>query len=184
MAVPFFSRPEFDGLFGLGISDDKRRKTLIYDNIPRGRSKKNVFSIYYPKNVDDDGAITFGGYDKKFIQPNEKIDWFDVSSRKYWAVKMIGLKINGVFLDVCSKNIGEQKEYELTPADYIVNSFKVDPVLKSPCNFAFMPINISSANRYLYVRAVDKTHKGILGQIFLQKYYAIFEKDKMKIGNI
>ncbi|CAG9473636.1 aspartyl proteinase, putative [Plasmodium vivax] len=219
-----FSDMQFDGLFGLGISDDKRRKTLIYDNIPRGRSKKNVFSIYYPKNVDDDGAITFGGYDKKFIQPNEKIDWFDVSSRKYWAVKMIGLKINGVFLDVCSKNIGgyceavidtgtssiagpkddlilltrllnprrschnrallkrfsfllsdengEQKEYELTPADYIVNSFKVDPVLKSPCNFAFMPINISSANRYLY----------ILGQIFLQKYYAIFEKDKMKIG--
>ncbi|EUD69262.1 hypothetical protein C922_00125 [Plasmodium inui San Antonio 1] len=224
-----FSDMQFDGLFGLGISDDKRRKTLIYDNIPRGRSKKNVFSIYYPKNIGDDGSITFGGYDKKFIQPNENIDWFDVSSRKYWAVKMIGLKINGVFLDVCSKNIGgyceavidtgtssiagpkddlilltrllnprrnchnrellkkfsfllsdengEQKEYELTPEDYIVNSFRVDPVLKSPCNFAFMPINISSANRYLYVPT-------ILGQIFLQKYYAIFEKDKMKIGNI
>ncbi|GAW82428.1 aspartyl proteinase [Plasmodium gonderi] len=219
-----FSDMQFDGLFGLGISDNKTKKTLIYDNIPRNGSTKNMFSIYYPKDVEDDGAITFGGYDKKFIHPNANIDWFDVSSTKYWAVKMIGLKINGVFLDVCSKNIGsyceavidtgtssiagpkddiilltkllnprknchdkrllknlsfilrdkngEKKEYDLTPDDYIVNSFRVDPVLKSPCNFAFIPINISSANRYLY----------ILGQIFLQKYYAIFEKDKMIIG--
>lgn len=56
---------EFDGLFGLGISEDIKRKGLIYDNIPRNSSRKNVFSIYYPKSVDDNGAITFGGYDKK-----------------------------------------------------------------------------------------------------------------------
>ncbi|KAI4836636.1 plasmepsin VIII [Plasmodium brasilianum] len=238
-----FCDMQFDGLFGLGISDDKKGKKLIYDNIPKNRLKKNIFSIYYPKNVEDNGAVTFGGYDKKFIEPNSSIDWFDVSSKKYWAIKMVGLKINGVFLDVCSKNNGShktikieqtrmdvhstecsvdlsnstsfifffvfdflnlillsrllkpgktchnrallknfsfvlcdengvQKEYELTPDDYIVNSFRIDPILKSPCNFAFMPINISSDNGYLY----------ILGQIFLQKYYAIFEKDNMKIG--
>ncbi|SCO93915.1 aspartyl proteinase, putative [Plasmodium malariae] len=219
-----FCDMQFDGLFGLGISDDKKGKKLIYDNIPKNRLKKNIFSIYYPKNVEDNGAVTFGGYDKKFIEPNSSIDWFDVSSKKYWAIKMVGLKINGVFLDVCSKNNGGyceavidtgtssvagpkedlillsrllkpgktchnrallknfsfvlcdengvQKEYELTPDDYIVNSFRIDPILKSPCNFAFMPINISSDNGYLY----------ILGQIFLQKYYAIFEKDNMKIG--
>ncbi|SBS86404.1 aspartyl proteinase, putative [Plasmodium ovale curtisi] len=200
-----FSEMQFDGLFGLGISDDKKKKQMIYDNIPRNTLKRNIFSIYYPKNVDDNGAITFGGYDKQFIQPNSNIDWFDVSSTKYWAIKMIGLKINGVFLDVCSKNSGgyceavidtgtssiagprdgriiypislhlptrKHKEFELTPDDYIVDSFRIDPILKTPCNFAFMPINISSTSGYLY----------ILGQIFLQKYYAIFEKDNMKIG--
>ncbi|CRH01267.1 plasmepsin VIII, putative [Plasmodium relictum] len=219
-----FSDMLFDGLFGLGISEDNTKKQLIYDNIPKISSKRNIFSIYYPKNFNDDGAITFGGYDKKFIEPNSEIDWFDVSSKKYWAVKMIGLKINDVFLDVCSKNNdgyceavidtgtssiagpkddlmlltnllnpgkscynkmflknfsfilsdenGTHKEYELTPKDYIVNSFRLDPILKVPCNFAFMPINISSTTGYLY----------ILGQIFLQKYYAIFVKDNMKIG--
>uniref|UniRef100_A0A8C9H4S1 Peptidase A1 domain-containing protein n=1 Tax=Piliocolobus tephrosceles TaxID=591936 RepID=A0A8C9H4S1_9PRIM len=217
---------QFDGLFGLGISEDSKKKVLLDYNIPKHSIKKNIFAIYYPKNVDDDGAITFGGYDKKFIQPNADIDWFDVISKRYWAVKMLGIKVNGIFLNVCANHIegyceavvdtgtssiagpkedlillsrllkpayscrnkknlknfsfillnenGEEKEFELTPSDYIVNSFTVDPVLKTPCNFAFMPINISSSNGYLYV----------LGQIFLQKYYAIFEKDNMKIGNI
>ncbi|ETW46593.1 hypothetical protein PFMALIP_05496 [Plasmodium falciparum MaliPS096_E11] len=219
-----FSDMQFDGLFGLGISDDKKKKQLIYDSIPKNILEKNMFAIYYPKNVDDDGAITFGGYDKKFIRENSSIEWFDVTSSKYWAIQMKGLKINDVFLDVCSKNHEgfcqavidtgtssiagpkedlillsrllnpgkfcqkrillknfsfifiddkrREREYELTPKDYIVNSFRIDPVLRSPCNFAFMPINISSSNGYLY----------ILGQIFLQKYYAIFEKDNMKIG--
>ncbi|SOV83698.1 plasmepsin VIII [Plasmodium sp. gorilla clade G3] len=219
-----FSDMQFDGLFGLGISDDEKKKKLIYDSIPKNILEKNMFAIYYPKNVEDDGAITFGGYDKNFIRENSSIEWFDVTSPKYWAIEMKGLKINGVFLDVCSKNHEgfcqavidtgtssiagpkedlillsrllnpgnncqkriflknfsfifiddkrREREYELTPKDYIVNSFKNDPVLRSPCNFAFMPINISSSNGYLY----------ILGQIFLQKYYAIFEKDNMKIG--
>ncbi|CRG94854.1 plasmepsin VIII, putative [Plasmodium gallinaceum] len=219
-----FSDMLFDGLFGLGILEDNKKKQLIYDNIPRINSKKNIFSVYYPKNVNDNGAITFGGYDKKYIEPNSEIDWFDVSSKKYWAIKMIGLKVNGVLLDICSKNNGGyceavidtgtssiagpkddlilltsllypgkscynkmflknfsfilsdengiHREYELTPKDYILNSFKNDPIFKVPCNFAFMPINISSNSGYLY----------ILGQIFLQKYYAIFEKDNMKIG--
>ncbi|KNG76269.1 eukaryotic aspartyl protease [Plasmodium falciparum IGH-CR14] len=105
-----FSDMQFDGLFGLGISDDKKKKQLIYDSIPKNILEKNMFAIYYPKNVDDDGAITFGGYDKKFIRENSSIEWFDVTSSKYWAIQMI------------------------------------------------------------------------LGQIFLQKYYAIFEKDNMKIG--
>ncbi|ETW33673.1 hypothetical protein PFTANZ_05640 [Plasmodium falciparum Tanzania (2000708)] len=60
-----FSDMQFDGLFGLGISDDKKKKQLIYDSIPKNILEKNMFAIYYPKNVDDDGAITFGGYDKK-----------------------------------------------------------------------------------------------------------------------
>ncbi|SCM04941.1 plasmepsin VIII, putative [Plasmodium chabaudi chabaudi] len=219
-----FSDMQFDGLFGLGISEDIKRKELIYDNIPKNSSRKNMFSIYYPKSVDDNGAITFGGYDKKYIEPNSNIDWFAVSSKKYWTIKMTGIKVNGMFLEVCSGNIGGycdavidtgtssiagpkndlilltkllnpvkscqnkallknfsfvfldengvEKEYELTSNDYIVNSFKVDPILKTPCNFAFMPINISSPNGYLY----------ILGQVFLQKYYAIFEKDNMRIG--
>ncbi|ETW58639.1 hypothetical protein PFMC_05736 [Plasmodium falciparum CAMP/Malaysia] len=194
---------KFDGLFGLGISDDKKKKQLIYDSIPKNILEKNMFAIYYPKNVDDDGAITFGGYDKKFIRENSSIEWFDVTSSKYWAIQMKGLKINDVFLDVCSKNHEgfcqavidtgtssiagpkedlillsrllnpgkfcqkrillknfsfifiddkrREREYELTPKDYIVNSFRIDPVLRSPCNFAFMPINISSSNGYLYV---------------------------------
>ncbi|EAA21417.1 Eukaryotic aspartyl protease [Plasmodium yoelii yoelii] len=204
-----FSDMQFDGLFGLGISEDIKRKGLIYDNIPRNSSRKNVFSIYYPKSVDDNGAITFGGYDKKYIEPNSNIDWFVVSSKKYWTIKMTGIKINGLFLEICSGNIegycdavidtgtssiagpknGVEKEYELTSNDYIVNSFKVDPILKTPCNFAFMPINISSPNGYLYVFILESiilyfhmyTHI-ILGQVFLQKYYAIFEKDNMRIG--
>lgn len=219
-----FADMHFDGLFGLGINSVDKKK-LVFDSIvEHNKFEQNMFSVYYPRNVNHDGAITFGGYEKKYISPNEKISWFNVSSNKYWTIKMIGIKINDVFVDVCSKNKGgyceavidtgtssiagpeqdliilsqllnpvkscrntlflknltfiladehdEQKEFILTPNDYIVNSFRVNPILKTSCNYAFMPINVASPIGYLY----------ILGQVFLQKYYAIFQKDKMKIG--
>lgn len=220
-----FTDMYFDGLFGLGINEDSsQKKQLPFDNMTKHNNlKNNIFSIYYPKNVDDDGAITFGGYEEKYIDPNSKIEWFDVTSKKYWTIKMIGLKVNNVFVDVCSKNKGgfceavidtgtssiggpkedlillskllnpgkvcnermlkmfsfifindqgKQIEYKLSPSDYIVNLFRTNPILKTPCHFAFIPINVPTSKGYLY----------ILGQVFLQKYYAIFEREHMKIG--
>lgn len=219
-----FTDMHFDGLFGLGINDEVE-KNFAFDNMAEHNNfEKKMFSVYYPRNINHDGAITFGGYEERFIAPNEEIAWFNVSSKKYWTIKMIGIKINNVFIDVCSKNKGgyceavidtgtssiagpekdlimlsqllnpvnscrnilllknltfiflddneEQKMFTLTPQDYIVKSFRVNPILKTSCSYAFMPINIVSPKGYFY----------ILGQVFLQKYYAIFEKDKMKIG--
>lgn len=214
----------FDGLFGLGINDGSKSKHAFDNMAEHNQFKQNIFSVYYPRNVNHDGAITFGGYEEKYISPDEEISWFNVSSQKYWTIKMIGIKINNVFVDVCSKNKGgyceavidtgtssiagpeqdlimlsqllnplnscqnnfflknlsfilmdendKQKEFILTPNDYIVNSFRANPILKTSCNYAFMPINVASPKGYLY----------ILGQVFLQKYYAIFQKDNMKIG--
>lgn len=219
-----FNDMHFDGLFGLGINDKVKNK-LAFDNMAEHNNfEKNTFSVYYPRNTNHDGAITFGGYEKKFIAPNEEITWFNVSSKKYWTIKMIGIKINNVFVDICSKNKGgyceavidtgtssiagpeedlimisrllnpvnscrntlflknltfifidengHQKDFTLTPNDYIVKSFRLNPILNTPCNYAFMPINVPSPKGYLY----------ILGQVFLQKYYSIFQKDNMKIG--
>mmetsp|Transcript_31153 Transcript_31153/g.28342 ORF Transcript_31153/g.28342 Transcript_31153/m.28342 type:complete len:149 (+) Transcript_31153:536-982(+) len=95
-----FNKVFFDGLIGVGPSDDSKFPKLYIDQM---REQKLIdhssFSLYLgPSDPNGDytpdGVIIFGGYDTQYFQTNETdFKYVDVSSSQYW-----GLSLNKMYI--------------------------------------------------------------------------------------
>ncbi|CEL98103.1 unnamed protein product [Vitrella brassicaformis CCMP3155] len=103
---PFASMP-FDGLVGLGFPDsdrnNRRRETLpIVDNMRRHRVlKRNLFGVYFSKDLDKAGAISFGSADRRFVDATKRPSWHPVINTDYWEIGMHKFLFGGREVEVC-----------------------------------------------------------------------------------
>ena len=78
-----------DGILGFSPSDQGTGAKLIVPALyQKGLIEKNMFSLHF--NYNNTHILTLGGYDLSF-----KLQWFPLSSKNYWQIKLSSLKIGG-----------------------------------------------------------------------------------------
>ncbi|SBS84832.1 plasmepsin VI, putative [Plasmodium malariae] len=116
----------FDGIVGLGFSDQTIKKQVRNGegsngegsngegsngegSNKKGRSKKdenllkrNIFSFYVPKKLDESGSITFGKANSKYAVEGKQIEWFPVVSIYFWEVNLLDIQLFDRELRICN----------------------------------------------------------------------------------
>eukprot|EP00587_Corethron_hystrix_P000793 CAMPEP_0113309584 /NCGR_PEP_ID=MMETSP0010_2-20120614/7569_1 /TAXON_ID=216773 ORGANISM="Corethron hystrix, Strain 308" /NCGR_SAMPLE_ID=MMETSP0010_2 /ASSEMBLY_ACC=CAM_ASM_000155 /LENGTH=554 /DNA_ID=CAMNT_0000164865 /DNA_START=258 /DNA_END=1925 /DNA_ORIENTATION=+ /assembly_acc=CAM_ASM_000155 len=205
-----YTMAKFDGILGLGftsISIDGA--TTVFENaIDQSVVPEPIFAFYL--GDEEDGELTFGGYDEsKFV---DDLHWVDLMSATYWEIELDGVSVgaddgaiqaqtsgivdSGTSLitgpkDLITKlaeNVGAKAnivgeytvncddeslpditftidgvDYTLSAKEYVIESGGM-------CLFAFMGLDIPSGPAW------------ILGDVFMRKYYTVFDYKQEKVG--
>ncbi|SBT76852.1 aspartyl proteinase, putative [Plasmodium ovale] len=103
---PFSDLP-FDGIVGLGFSDpdwsfqNKYGMPIIETIKEQKLLKRNIFSFYVPKKLDESGSITFGRAQSKYAMEGKQIEWFPVISNYFWEVNLLDIQLSDTNLGIC-----------------------------------------------------------------------------------
>ncbi|SBT79354.1 aspartyl proteinase, putative [Plasmodium malariae] len=103
-----FSELPFDGIVGLGFSDPdysfqkKYAMPLIETIKKQNLLKRNIFSFYVPKKLDESGSITFGKANSKYAVEGKQIEWFPVVSIYFWEVNLLDIQLFDRELRICN----------------------------------------------------------------------------------
>jgi len=200
----------FDGILGLGFDELSVGgvETVFHNAIEQGILEKSMFAFYL--GDEKDGELTFGGYDEdKFV--GDDLTWISLSEAAYWKINIDGVKmrsysskstnaivdsgtslIAGPTSDVkeIAESVGAKSMItgqftidcgiiDAIPAmvwtidgnDYIIPG--KDLVLQSAgtCIFALIGMDFQ-----------EPGPKWILGDVFMRKYYTVFDYDGKRVG--
>jgi len=201
---------KFDGILGLGFEAISIGKSTVFGSaIDQGLVKDPVFAFYLGDNGD--GELTLGGYDETKFEGDD-LHYVDLQSATYWQIELDGVdvgdgystgKTNGIVDSGTSLLVGPTAEVAKIAeqvgakanfmGEYTIDCDKVDAmpdvtfridgknysvpgkdvVLKasSICLFAFMGMDIPAPGP-----------QWILGDIFMRKYYTVFDQGNERIG--
>jgi len=204
-----FSAGKFDGIQGLAwdaISVDGI-PTLFGSLCDNGKLDACVFSFNL-KN-DEDGELLIGGIDESAY--TGEISYVPLKAENYWEIALDGVQVDGEDMTNCTtaivdsgtslltgptadiealaKKVGAHSfiagEYIMScnsdspDIDFVINgqtySFSLDEytIKDGPiCLFAAMGLDIPSPAGPLW----------ILGDVFMRKYYSIFDRDNSQVG--
>jgi len=99
---PFVMSP-FSGILGLCYPTLAAHGAHpIFDNImEQNLLRHNQFSFFFSNDMNKEGAIIFGGADRRFMRsPFVSVP---VTSQTYWEIEMFDITLNGVGLGVCNE---------------------------------------------------------------------------------
>jgi len=200
---------KFDGILGLGFDSIsvEGATTWFHKAIIQGQLDEPVFAFYLGNYAD--GELVFGGYDTNHFTGD--ITYIDLLSATYWEVPLTGVNIDGSSYTSATKAIVDSGtslitgpaadikkiadlvnatviagvEYEvdcdakLPTIEFVVdgNSFTLDGadyILQSgtECILAMEGLDIDSPVGPLW----------ILGDVFMRKYYTIFDYENERVG--
>jgi hypothetical protein len=175
----------------IGLAGKSILNSTLFDSLVEGEKlTKNVISFYYG---EEDGEIDFG-----FINPNKykgELNHHKIINPGVWSLKLVSFNFEGgknicqkytnceALIDTGTSGIAmskaqynrikgqlscedsvniklliDDKEYIITPDDYTFDN----------CEFHIFPIDVED-------------NVTILGEIFIKKYYTIFDKDDDEI---
>jgi hypothetical protein len=199
----------FDGILGLGFDSISVGgvETVFHNAMDQGQVEKAMFAFYLGDNAD--GELTFGGYDEDKFEGD--LTWVSLSDATYWRIDMDGVKIGsfstgktdaivdsgtslitGPSSDIraIANEIGAQPTitgqytvdcekleeipaitWSIDGADYTVAG--KDLVIQSGgmCIFAMMGMDFPAPGP-----------QWILGDVFMRKYYTVFDYDGKRVG--
>lgn len=201
---------QFDGILGLGFSSLSVGKvsTFLDNAMQLNLLDEPVFGFYLGDN--EDGELTLGGVDKTKI--SGEFTKVKLLSASYWEITLdsvdttsnIATKTTAIVDSGTSLITGPSKEinklaksvgaWRLPTGQHIINCNKVDTmpdvsftiggkkysltgkdtVMKSGkmCLFAFMGLDLKG----------EKTPDWILGDVFMRKYYTMFDLKNEEVG--
>lgn len=200
----------FDGILGLGFDTISVGgvETVFHNAIDQGKVDQPMFAFYLGDNAD--GELTFGGYDESKFEEDE-LTWVPLSETTYWRIDMDGVKIasfstgktdaivdsgtsliTGPSSDIRSiaNQIGAKptitgqytldcdalesipditwtiggKDYTVAGKDLVIQSGGI-------CIFAMMGMDFPKPGP-----------QWILGDVFMRKYYTVFDYEKEQVG--
>merc|ERR1711957_798572 len=207
-----FAAGKFSGILGLAYpSMAAYNQTPVFDSIMNQKLlEHNIMTFYYSLNEDTDGQISLGFIDDK--KYHGKIYYYDVIDKYYWTISLTDIRYNGESLGICgggckavvdtgtTLNTGPSgdimkllnkipvendcsgygkagvisyifgsQQYDLKVDEYIM---KTEVHGKDACRALMMPLDVPSPHGPVW----------ILGDVFMQKFYTVFDRDTNKVG--
>jgi hypothetical protein len=203
-----FNDTKFSGIMGLGFKNLSAMKSpTLFDNlIENSLLTNNLIAFYFSFNQNKPGLATFGYLDvDKYKEP---INYHSVISQEYWEIKLDDIRLDNISLGLCSNGCeaiidtgtslitGPPKDVSkllhLIPIDAKCKGFDVGPRLSfiidgisynltpndyvsktnNDCSASIMPLDVHSDEKSIWV----------FGNVFMQKYYTIFNRDNNSVG--
>jgi len=198
----------FDGILGLGFDSLSVGgvETVFHKAIDQGKVANGMFAFYL--GDENDGELTFGGYDNDKFTGH--IHWVNLVEAAYWKINIDRVMMGSVSFGVTDAIVdsgtslitGPKAQVKLIAQEagatatitgqYTVDCSKLDDIPSltwtidgkdykvkgidlvlqagGTCIFAIMPLDIVSGPRW------------ILGDVFMRKFYTIFDYDGARIG--
>jgi cathepsin D len=200
-----FNDTKFSGILGLGFKNLSAMKSpTVFDNLIESKIlKDNLIAFYFSYNQGRSGEATFGYlHENRYKLP---INYHKVISDEYWTIKLDDIKLNDISLGFCPDGCEAivdtgtslitgpptdvNKLLHLIPIDGKCNGYSNGPKLtfiingigydleasdyvsntNGDCNALIMPLDLHGAT-------------WVFGNVFMQKYYTIFNRDNNSVG--
>jgi len=207
-----FQQGKFSGILGLAYPRMAAYGIVpVFDNIMANKLlKKNILGFYYSVNENALGEITLGYVDPKRFKG--KLHYYKVIDEFYWTIRIDDIRLGEDSLGLCPlgckaivdtgtslitgptkdlrtllkaikvenncKNYDLGKplvividgdEYKLEVSDYIL---KKEMFGRKACRAMMMPLDVPHPHGPAW----------ILGDVFMQKFYTVFNRDKNAVG--
>lgn len=203
---------KFDGILGLAfpVLSVNKVPTGFQNLVNQGLVDQGVFAFYLGNSRSDLGELTLGGYNSKHFTGS--LQWVNLKAATYWEIdlqgfnvgtttyvssntnaivdsgtsiltgpsevvaqvaKQIGAKeiIAGEYMVSCTADLPNfdfkigGNTYTLTPQDYLIPDGDL-------CLLGLMALDIPAPTGPLW----------ILGDVFMRKYYTVFDYDNKRVG--
>lgn len=200
---------KFDGIMGLGFdSISVGHKPTVFSNaISQSVVEKPMFSFYLGNQHD--GELTFGGYDKNHFEGD--LHWVPLSHATYWQVSTSSIKMgsysntnNQAIVDSgTSLMVGPTAEVAKIAEVVGASKMLLSPAYMVDCNTEIPDFVVSIDGKDYTIPGNDLRLNGaggkcmfamqgmdfraggpqwILGDVFMRKYYTVFDMEKKQIG--
>jgi len=203
---------KFDGIFGLGFSSISiDGATTVFENaISQKSTETPQFAFWLGTKDGEDGELTFGGYDDSKFK-GDNLHWVNLVSATYWEIALESISVgtevfqsdttgiidSGTSLITGPSSMIQELAHEVGAKRSLLGQYTVDCtqtdnlpeviftidgtnynlsskeyVIESggTCLFAFMGLDIPSGPAW------------ILGDVFMRKYYTVFDVAEQKVG--
>jgi hypothetical protein len=204
-----YSMGKFDGILGLGwpsiaVNNIEPIFNTLYDE---KLISKPVFSFSLGKEDGEDGELTLGDIDESKFTGD--IDYCPLSAKKYWQIELKGLAVNNKAPSAMSVNqaivdsgtsliVAPQKDFDWLAKEIGAHTILGRTVISTSTKFT-VSWTLSNGKTYslsekelvmplkfgygmLMIMGSANIPLWILGDIFMQKYYTVFDYEKAAVG--
>jgi hypothetical protein len=199
----------FDGILGLGFDSISVGgvKTVFHNAMEQGLLKSPMFAFYLGDNAD--GELTFGGYDDKKFKGD--LTWVKLAKSTYWQVDVTGIKIgsfsssatNAIVDSGTSLLVGPKKDIaaianavgatKTLMGQYTIDCDKVKDIPDMTFTIDGKDYTLAGEKLAIQTSAMclfamsgmdfkEPGPKWILGDVFMRKYYTVFDYEKEQVG--